>query len=949
MRLRLGEILVQERLLSPERLRELLLYQREHEGRLGSILVGLGLLPETAVARALSQQCGLPAVCLAGSSIATEVLNLVPSQIVRSCRALPLELDGDVLRVALAEPSDRDVRAVTLRLALATGKQILPCIAVQATLDASIHRAYSETRPSRLLGPPRWILASETQAEAVHGRGLDRGAPPLIPRAALFGHPAVSDVALSPDGRHVSFIGAKGGARVIRVAPVDDVDRQTTVASDDAIALRWHTWAHNGRHLLYGGDANGNERQQVYSVDTRTGRTRHLTKFGSLFGSASPQDATLDSEVVSMSFEHPDEVLIQMIHPGPTAAEVYRVHVCSGRRKQISPPDVSGFSYGVQRYWADRRYRVKLCLYREDHRDVVYARPGTDWQPVLAIPANARHSTRLVEFDDVGGCLFFIDGSSDALAHLVRLDLETGERKVVATPKYADIEEAIIENGEVKGVVEYHPRFSLRIFCPKLRREFDFLRSVADGYPWIVDRSADDRRWLVKYIDDRRPARYFVYDRGRRDVRFLFDARPSLSRYALAKMKPVNVTARDGLRLPCYLTLPRWPRKKAPVPMVVLVHGGPTSRDYWGFDAEHQWLANRGYAVLSVNYRGSTGFGARLRDATPYWIAPEMMEDVVDATRWAIRKGIADERRIGIMGASYGGYLALQGLAFTPGLFACAVSLCGVSNWRGMVGDRWSAETLQLDQHGARALVEKRSPLFSAGAIRKPLLVAHGVNDVRVAQAESDQITEALVGRSQPVTYLEYPGEGHGLYRQANRRSYYAIVEAFLATHLGGRLEALGNDLEGTSLRIAEGSEHVPGLAAFWNVSALIDYAATTGTETLDLSNRKLRELPPSVGKLTGLRKLCLRRNHLTRLPPEIGTLSNLEVLDLGDNQLMRLPDAIGSLHRLRQLDLSNNHLPELPVSLRSLAHLRNLVVEGNPLSPSSLWGFRTRVFRRPQ
>jgi len=287
-------------------------------------------------------------------------------------------------------------------------------------------------------------------------------------------------------------------------------------------------------------------------------------------------------------------------------------------------------------------------------------------------------------------------------------------------------------------------------------------------------------------------------------------------------MEPVMVRARDGLPLVCYLSRPRGPRDRAPLPTVLLVHGGPWGRDVWSLNVAHQWLANRGYAVLSVNFRGSTGFGKAFVNAANLEWAGRMHDDLIDAVDWAIGRRIADPARVAIYGASYGGYAALVGATFTPEKFACVVDVFGISNLvtlMNTIPPYWKAwQTLWKTRMGdytteaGRKFLEERSPLNRVDRIVRPLLIVQGANDVRVKPSESEQIVAEMVRRGIPVTYVYYTDEGHGFRRAENRRSAAAVIEAFLARHLGGRVEPVGDDFRGSSIEFKTGRNLIPGV-----------------------------------------------------------------------------------------------------------------------------------------
>jgi dipeptidyl aminopeptidase/acylaminoacyl peptidase len=328
------------------------------------------------------------------------------------------------------------------------------------------------------------------------------------------------------------------------------------------------------------------------------------------------------------------------------------------------------------------------------------------------------------------------------------------------------------------------------------RLTMEFLRNFQPGELNLLNRDNADEHWLVAYTSDREPVRYYAYERLTRSATYLFSNRPDLENYSLAPMKPVSIAARDGLEMTAYLTVPA-DSTGGPLPLVLNVHGGPWVRDTWGYDPEAQWLANRGYAVLQVNYRGSTGFGKSFHNAGNREWGAKMHDDLLDAVGWAVREGVADPKKVCIYGGSYGGYAALVGAAFTPDVFCCAIDIVGPSSIVTLIESippYWAPlmHSFRIrvgDIETEREFLESRSPLFKAEQIKIPMLIAQGANDPRVKQAESEQIVAALRAKGKHVEYLLFPDEGHGFARPQNRQAFYSAAEEFLARHLGGRAE----------------------------------------------------------------------------------------------------------------------------------------------------------------
>ena len=382
----------------------------------------------------------------------------------------------------------------------------------------------------------------------------------------------------------------------------------------------------------------------------------------------------------------------------------------------------------------------------------------------------------------------------------------------------------------VQAVAFNYDRVRWQVVDQAIAPDLEYLKTVNDGEINILSRTLDDSRWTVAFVNDDGPVRFYLYDRPKRTATLLFTNRPKLESTTLASMHAREIKSRDGLTLMSYLTLPVWTdpdgdgAPATPLPMVLYVHGGPWARDVWGFNSTHQLLANRGYAVLSVNFRASTGFGKKFLNAGNREWAGKMHEDLLDAVNWAVSAKVADAKQVAIMGGSYGGYATLAGLTFTPDVFAAGVDIVGPSNLITLLNTippYWAPQielfTTRVGDHRTpegKKFLESRSPLTLVDRIARPLLIAQGANDPRVKQAESDQIVSAMKAKNIPVVYALFPDEGHGFARPENNVAFMAITEAFLAQHLKGRAEPVGDAFKGSSVTIPQGRELIPGVAA---------------------------------------------------------------------------------------------------------------------------------------
>lgn len=678
----------------------------------------------------------------------------------------------------------------------------------------------------------------------------------LIPRTALFGNPVRAQARLSPDGRYLSFLAPKNGVLNVWLAPFGKLDAAKPITDDKKRGIRQHLWADDGKHILFLQDEGGDENWRVYSVDVETRKQVDLT----------PLDK-VRAEIVGLSHERPDVALIALNDRTPEYHDLYEINIASGERKLVerNEQEFAG-------YLEDLQLRPRLAVKTlADGGGEIYRNTGKGWESLLTYGRDDSLTTRPVVVEEGGNSALMLSSIGRDKAALVRIDLASGKQTVLGESDKADVSEVWLEPRTRKPeafAIEYLTT-EIDALVPAVRQDIERLKAALGPQFQVVSRTLDDSKWVVAVDDPVHVVSSYLYERGSGKVTKLFDQRPELTGAPLRPMKPVEIRARDGLALVAYLTLPAGaspggaspggasPTGAAPggaqgaagaqgtagaqgaagaqgtagahgpgkpVPLVLDVHGGPWARDSYGFNGEHQWLANRGYAVLSVNYRGSTGFGKKFINAGDHEWARNMHNDLLDAVDWAVKEKIAQPDKVAIYGGSYGGYATLVGLTFTPDRFACGVDIVGPSNlftllnsippyWKSFfedmvrrIGDPRTAE--------GRELLKQRSPLTFADRISKPLLIAQGANDPRVKQAEADQIVDAMKSRKLPVTYVLYPDEGHGFARPQNRISFYAVAEGFLSKCLGGRAEPIGNDFAGSSLKVVAGADYVEGLPA---------------------------------------------------------------------------------------------------------------------------------------
>jgi len=611
----------------------------------------------------------------------------------------------------------------------------------------------------------------------------------LIPRSVLFGNPERTSPRMSHDGSQLGWIAPKDGVLNVWVAPIGESDgvdwaAARAVTDDTDRGIRMFGWAWDGRHLLYVQDAGGDENWRLYDVDLVTGERRDLTPF-----------EKIHAQIIGSSKRRPTEVLVGMNADNPQLHDVYRLDLVTGNLvKEIENPGYAGWLADE-----DLVVRCALAPLPDGSLDVlVRDSASADWRTLLTIPAEDVTSSDVVSFSGDGRSLVMISAAGADTGRLTRVDLATGATTVLAEDPEADVDGAVLDpdTRDPQIVMILKDRMTYVVLDPSVEDDLKAIRGLHPGDPMFLGRDEADQTWLVGFNVDAGSLTFYMYDRASKSGRLLFEARPALSSYTLAAMEPFSFTARDGLEIHGYVTFPPG-QGRSSLPAVLDVHGGPQVRDSWGYNPEAQWFANRGYLCVQVNYRGSTGYGKAFVAAGDREWGGKMHDDLIDAVSYITGQGWADPSRVAIYGGSYGGYAALVGAAFTPGVFRCAVDIVGPSNLKTLletVPPYWAPMIAQLYRRVGNPETDaeflwSRSPLSRARDIRIPLLIAQGANDPRVKQAESEQIVAALTEAGIEHEYLLFPDEGHGFAKPENRIRFYTAAERFLARYLGGRYE----------------------------------------------------------------------------------------------------------------------------------------------------------------
>jgi dipeptidyl aminopeptidase/acylaminoacyl peptidase len=652
----------------------------------------------------------------------------------------------------------------------------------------------------------RWIclllcgfLAVPVSAQEVAGPSVDYEGelPPLIDRQTFFGDPQYANAQLSPDGEHVSFTRPyKGQMNVWVKERGEPFDAAEPVTADTTRPVSGYFWTQDSDRILYVQDKGGNENYHIYAVDPDSEKETDL-------GVPPAEDLTpyedVRAQIIAVPESTPGEIVVGLNDRDPQYHDVYRLDLATGERTLVYENNSS-----IAGWETDLEGNLRLATRQTSEGGTEILRVEEDTL-VSVYECSFEETCSPTRFHKDGERVYMQTnkGEDTDLTRLVLFNPQTQETEVVASDPENEVDfgGAIFSDATDELLATVYVGDRKRVY-PKdeeFEADYQFLKNELDGEISFGSSTEDEQFRIVTASSDVDPGSVYLFDREAQSLTKLYESRPELPGEHLAEMEAIRYEARDGLTIPAYLTLPKGVEAEN-LPTVVMPHGGPWSRDTWGYDSYAQFFANRGYAVLQPNFRGSTGYGKEFLNAgNEEWGTGAMQHDVTDGVQYLIDEGIADPNRVGIFGGSYGGYTTLAGLTFTPDVYTAGASYVGPSNLITLLNSippYWAPIKKQFTMRVGdpedpedKKRLKQQSPFFHAENIDDPLLVIQGANDPRVKKQESDQIVVAARENDVPTQYLVAPEEGHGFQKENNRLAVAAQLERFFGDHLGGRYQ----------------------------------------------------------------------------------------------------------------------------------------------------------------
>jgi len=602
-----------------------------------------------------------------------------------------------------------------------------------------------------------------------------------IPTKVLFGSPEKSAPIISPDGTKLAYVAPnKQGIRNIWIRDLKlGKSKDYFITDQNERDIAWCIWLHDNEHVMYAQDNNGDENYHGYKVNIRTKEKTDLTPFEGV-----------RAGFLAYRKEFPDKMFITMNKRDKKLFDVYELNLKTNTVKMVAenPGNISSWV-------VDHQNKVRgAIVQREDAGITGLIRDSetSEWRTLISWDFEDSNSS-FTGFSKDGKFIYAKDSKDANTSRLVKIDTKTGAKQVIYEDKNYDFGSVVkdLDTKEILAGTIVRAKKDWVFFDAQFEKDFKTAAQLDTGEVSIIGRDNADKKWVLSFVKDDGPICYWIFDKEKKSGEYLFCSMPELKKYRLANMEPIFFESRDGLTIHGYLTCPIDKERKN-LPMVLSVHGGPWHRDSWGYRPWVQWLVNRGFAVLQINFRGSTGYGKEFLNAGNRQWSLKMHDDLVDSVNWAIAQGVANPKKIGIFGGSYGGYAALVGATFTPDLFCCAVDIVGPSNlvtllktippywsvgkhmWKKRVGD------LETEKE----FLESCSPLFKADKIKIPVMVVHGANDPRVKKAEAEQIVEAMKKNGIQYEYMLFEDEGHGFVKEVNKIKFAETAEVFLNKHM---------------------------------------------------------------------------------------------------------------------------------------------------------------------
>ncbi|MBC7473028.1 MAG: S9 family peptidase [Candidatus Sericytochromatia bacterium] len=606
----------------------------------------------------------------------------------------------------------------------------------------------------------------------------------LIPKKVLFGNPVKTSPQISPNGKIMSYLAPVDNVLNVWIGDINTSEAHPITKDTDRGVLNYF-WAQDNQHILYLQDKDGNENWRLYAIDLETNNVRDFTPF-----------ENVQVQVIAHDKHFPNELLIGMNKDNPNVHDVYNLNLKTGELKKVAenPGNIAGWQID-----SNLKIRGAMCATEEGGFDLLIRdNEESEWKKLVSWAMEDSLNSGAVSFSKDGKYLYLLDSRNNNTGRLTKIEIATAKNEVIIEDPEYDVSNVMThpDTYEIQMVSFNKARNENIIFDESIRDDLERIAKLSNGDFVIYDRDDADKTWLLGFTEDDGPVSFYAYDRQKKEGKLLFYNKPDLKKYQLAKMKPISFISRDGLTIHGYLTMPIG-YENSPVPMILNVHGGPWHRDSWGYNPEAQWMANRGYACLQVNFRGSTGYGKNFLNAGDKEWGAKMHDDLLDAVNWAVKNNYTEADKVAIYGGSYGGYAALVGATFTPDVFRCAIDIVGPSSLITLINTipaYWSTFLANFknrvgDPATEEEFLKSRSPLFKVDQIKIPMLIAQGANDPRVKQSEAEQIVEAMKSKNIDYEYLLFPDEGHGFVKPENKIKFYDAAEKFLAKQLNGRSE----------------------------------------------------------------------------------------------------------------------------------------------------------------